>query len=120
MRRPVTTRLVGSYEELTSVEEPVSTDIELATRIEHHDGRVEILIQRTTPEWPWEARITARSGSREFTGEMWSSEWDGRYQLNAELWVSPDDDKYLLLGTCWSDEEEAVFFKIELYEEDDE
>jgi hypothetical protein len=119
MPRPRTTRFAGYYEELTG-EELSSTDIELATRVEHDDGSVDFLIHRTTPDFPWEARLSARRGSREFTGRMWSGEWEGGYELTAELWVSPDGDDYLLLGTAWSDEEEEVVFKIELSEEDDE
>lgn len=120
MARPRTTRLTGDYEELTG-EEPSSTEIELAMRVDHDDGRVEFVIHRTTPDYPWEARLEARPGSSTFTGQMWSTDWgEERYELTAELWVSPDGDQYLLLGEAWSNEEEEVVFKIVLAADDDD
>ena len=74
MARPKTTQLAGSYDELNA-DDPANTDIELAVRVDHTDGRVEFLVHETTADYPWEARLTARPGSREFRGRMWSNEW---------------------------------------------
>src|SRR5687768_2528238 len=104
------TRLAGSYDELSG-EEPASASIERATRIDHDDGRVEIVINKTDPDYPWEARFTASPGSRTFRGFLTSPEWETRYEAKAELWVSPDADEILLLGTCWAEDEDEIAFQ---------
>jgi hypothetical protein len=117
---PEVITMAGYYQELA--EEGEYAQIELARWIEHDDGRVEIVVHDTELDYPWEARLSAEPRSRVFRGQMWSTQWDGRYELEAELWLSPDedDDEILLLGTFSSEDEAPIDFKIVLYEEDEE
>ena len=118
MARTVT-HLEGEYEELSSEDAPAN-EIARATRVDHDDGGIDIVVLETERDHPWEARLEAAPGSQRFAGRMTSPDWEDHYDLAAELWLSPDGEELLLLGWCTSADEEAVAFKMVLWERDED
>jgi len=113
------THLEGEYEELSGEEAPAN-EIARATRVDTEDGGVEIVVLETDRDYPWEARLTARPGSARLEGRMTSPEWEDHYDLVADLWLSPDGEETLVLGWCRSADEEAVAFRMVLWEREDD
>ena len=113
------THLEGEYEELSG-EQPSSSEVARATRVQHDDGRDEIVVLETDRDYPWEARLSAPADSQTFRGRMTSPDWDDHYDLVAELWLSPDGEELLLLGWCTSDDEDDTAFRLVLWEADDD